>query len=92
MMGGLQAHLSIPWWVFLTKNSMTPVPHPPYSPHLASNNFFFVSPDEKSPERETAEALKGIGIDKFKNCFEQWKKVSIGVLHQMESTLRATEV
>ena len=27
-------------------------------------------------------------IDDFKNCFEQWKKVSIGVLHQMKSTLK----
>ena len=23
-----------------------------------------------------AKALKGIKIDKFKNCFEQWKKIS----------------
>ena len=39
-----------------------------------------------------AEALKGINIDEFKNCFEQWKNVSVGVLHQMESTLRVTEI
>ena len=40
-----------------------------------------------------AEALNGIKIDKFKNCFEQWKKVLIaGVLHQMESALKVTEV
>ena len=39
-----------------------------------------------------AEALKGIRINEFKNCFEQWKKnVSIGVLHQMESTLKVSE-
>ena len=25
-------------------------------------------------KQKTAEALKGIKIDKFKNCFEQWKK------------------
>ena len=37
-------------------------------------------------------ALKGIKIDEFKNCFEQWKKVSIGALYQMESTLKGTEV
>ena len=30
-------------------------------------------------------------IDQFKNCSEQQKKVSIGELHQMESTLK-TEV
>ena len=39
-----------------------------------------------------AEALKGIKIDKFKNCFEQWKNISVDVLHQMESTLKVTEV
>ena len=39
-----------------------------------------------------AEAPKGIKIDKFKNCLKQWKKVLIGVLHQMESTLKVTEV
>ena len=44
--------------------------------------FLFISPDEKCPQRETfchleevkqknpAEALKGIKIDEFKNCFE----------------------
>ena len=25
-------------------------------------------------KQKTAEALKGIKIDKLKNCFEQWKK------------------
>ena len=59
--------------------------------------------DEKIPQREpfcrwgrgdrkTAEALKGDKIDEVRNCFEQWKNVSIGVLHQMESTLKVTEV
>ena len=46
---------------------------------------FFVSPDEKSPQRKhfanveevkqkTAETLKSIKISEFKNCFEPWKK------------------
>ena len=65
----------------------------------------FVSPDEKSPERQTfsdvdevkqktAEALKGRQIDEFKHCFEPWgkKNVSIGVFYHMESTLKVTEV
>ena len=39
------------------------------------------------------EGPKDIRIDEFKNYFEQWKKnVSIGALHQMESTLKVTEV
>ena len=41
---------------------------------------------------EMAEALKGINTDEFKNCFEQWKKVLIGVLHEMESALKVTKI
>ena len=43
-------------------------------------------------KQKMAEALKGIKIDDFKNCFDQWDNVLIGVLHQMESTLKVTEV
>ena len=43
-------------------------------------------------KQKMAEALKAIKIDKFKNCFEQWKNILIGVLHQMESILMVTEV
>ena len=43
-------------------------------------------------KQKTAEALKGIKINKFKNCFEQWKNISTGVLHQTENTLKVTEV
>ena len=39
-----------------------------------------------------AEARKDIKIDECKSCFEQWKKHLGGVLHQMESTLKVTEV
>ena len=49
--------------------------------------------DVEEMRQKAAEALKGIKIDEFKNCFEQWKKsLLIGVLHQMESTLKGTEV
>ena len=61
---------------------MTPAPHPPYSPDLSPSNFFFVSPDKKvlkgncfasveEVKHKMAEALKGIKINEFKNCFEQ---------------------
>ena len=47
--------------------------------------FFFVSLDEKflkgkcfasvdDVKQKMVEALKGIKINEFKNCFEQWKK------------------
>ena len=43
-------------------------------------------------KQKTAEALKGITMDEFKYCFEQWKNILKDVLHQMESTLKVTEV
>ena len=43
-------------------------------------------------KQKMAEALKGIKILKFKNCFEPWEKVLTGVLSQMESTWKVTEV
>ena len=39
-----------------------------------------------------AEALKGIKIDEFKTVLSRGKNVLIGVLHQMERTLKETEV
>ena len=70
---------------FLTKNSMTLVPHPPCSPDLTLGNFFFVSPmkkvlkekrlaDVEKVKQSKAEALKGIKIAKVKNCLEWWEK------------------
>ena len=103
MMGDSHAHLPTPLSVqFLTKNGMTPVPHPPYLPdHTRATSFcfpknrpqeemFFASVEER--KQKTAEVLKDIKIDAFENCFEQWKNVSIGVLNQMESALKVTEV
>ena len=40
--------------------------------------------DVEELKQKTEEVLKGIKIDEFKNYFEQWKKVSIGVFHQMK--------
>ena len=72
---------------------MTPMPHPPYSPNLAPDDFFcfpwlkkFLKgkrlANVEEVKQKMVEVLKGIKIDKFKNCFQQWKK--IGVLHQIE--------
>ena len=78
-------------------------PHPPYSPNFTPSDFF-VFPwmkkvlkrkcfaDMEEVKQKPAETLKGTKIDKFKNCLSSGKKVSIGVLHQMESTLKVTEV
>ena len=56
---------------------------------VLKGKHFLVVEDVK---QKMAEALKAIEIDEFKTCSEQWKKVSLGVLHQMESTLKGTEV
>ena len=48
--------------------------------------------DVEKVKQKTAETLKGIKINIFKNCFEQWKKYLESVLHQMENTLKVTEV
>ena len=78
-------HTALSVHQFLTKNGMTPVTHPPYLPDLAPCDFFLFPrmkkflkgkrfPDVAEVKQKTAEALKGIKIDEFKNCFEQWKK------------------
>ena len=98
----LSTRLPISWWViyklprphhavlsrFWPKTAWPPCPTLPIHPFSPWATFLFVSPDEKSPQRETfctcgrgetkktAEVLKGVKINKFKNCFEQWKKIS----------------
>ena len=44
------AHTVLSVQQFLTKNGMTLVPYPPYSPDLVLSDFFFVFPDGKSPQ------------------------------------------
>ena len=97
------AHTMLSVQQFLTKNDMTPMLHPFYLPDLALSDFFLFPwmkkvlkgkqfADVEEVKQKMAEVLTGIKIDEFKNCFELWKNVSIDVLHQMESTLKVTEV
>ena len=65
---------------------MTPMPHTPYAPDLTPSDSFFFPQMKKSSKgnilpmwkrqnkTKTVEALKGLKIDKFKNCSEQWEK------------------
>ena len=48
--------------------------------------------DVEEVEQKPAEALKGIKIKSSKTVLSSGKNVSIGVLHQMESALKVTEV
>ena len=73
---------------------MTLLSHPPYPPDLTPSDFFLLFfwmknilkgkcfANVEEVKQKMAEALKSIKIDEFKNCFEQWKKVLIGVLHK----------
>ena len=49
--------------------------------------------DVKEVKQKMAEALKGIKIDEFKNCSEPWnKKVWLGILHQVQNTLKVASL
>ena len=80
--------------------------HPPYSPDLNLSDCFFVSLGEKSSQRETFCDMEEVKWKTNKQMQKHWKasrltgskptlssgkKVSIGVLHQMESALKMTE-
>jgi hypothetical protein len=71
-------------WEFLAQNNITTLPHPPYSPDLASCDFFY-SPSSKSTSKDnfgTAEnvqaavtrALNNISSEDFLRCYEEWQQ------------------
>ena len=70
------AHTVLTVWQFLAKNGMTPVPHPPCSPHLTSSDFLLFPrmkkvlkgkrfADGEAVKQKTAETLKGIKSDEL---------------------------
>ena len=76
------AHTTLSVQQFLTKNSMTPLPCPPYSPNLTPRDLFLFSSmkkalqgkcfdDLKEVKQKMAEALKSIRMHELKHCFEQ---------------------
>ena len=78
--------------------------HPPCSPDLVPSDFFFlVFPmkkvfkrkcfaDVEEVKQKTAETLKGTKQTHSKTVLSSGKKISIGVLHQMGSSWKGTEV
>ena len=105
MLGDLQAYLPTLCWVF--SSSWPKMAWPlclTFPIHLISpKQHFFVSPDEKSPQRETlcqcgrSKTKNGRSTKRHQNWWVQklfWavKKVSIDILHQMVSILKVTEV
>ena len=78
------AHTAIKVTEFLAKHSTPVVPHPPYSPDLAPNDFFLFPQLKhvfKGRRFETLEAVKtacSAGLDsisqnEFRQCMESWK-------------------
>jgi hypothetical protein len=72
---------------FLTKNSMTELLHPPYSPDLAPCDFFY-PPNEKSPQKKTF-CGRGKGEEKNDGGIKRhhFARVS-GLLQKVEITFR----
>ncbi|UYV69543.1 hypothetical protein LAZ67_6003931 [Cordylochernes scorpioides] len=78
---------------FLSKNSTTQIPHPPYSPDLAPNDFFLY-PKLKIKlkgrkfdnvdmiQAESKATLRNPSKSDFISCFDNWKKDGTGVLRQ----------
>ncbi|UYV69538.1 hypothetical protein LAZ67_6003924 [Cordylochernes scorpioides] len=78
---------------FLSKNSTTQIPHPPYSPDLAPNDFFLY-PKLKMKlkgrkfdnvdmiQAESKATLRNPSKSDFISCFDNWKKDGTGVLRQ----------
>ena len=79
---GTPAHTALSVQQFLIKTSMSPMSNPPYSADLAPSNLFlflwmknvlkgkdFACMEEVKQQKKTAEAVKGIKINGFKNLF-----------------------
>ena len=104
MMGDLRVHLSILLSVqqFLTKNGMNPMLHPPYSLDLTPRDFFLFPQMKKVLKGKFCQCGRGKTKNgrstkrhqnpQVQNCFEQWEKILMCVLHQMEGTLNVTKV
>ena len=78
------AHTALSVLQFLTKKFMTTASHTPYSPDLATCDFFLFPRMKRNLKgkrfqnveevrEKTTEALKAITLQEFQNCFE-WKK------------------
>jgi len=72
-------------WEFLAQNSITTLPHPPYSPVLAPCDFFItpkLKTDLKGHNFGTVEnvqaaatrALNNISSEDFFQCYEEWQQ------------------
>ena len=98
------AHTALSVQQFLTQNNMTPMPHPPYSPNLTLSDFIlfpWMKKVLKGKHFAHEKEAKQKNSKSTKRPQNQWvqqllssggKKILIGALQQMESTLKVTEV
>ena len=82
------AHKALNVKQFLTKNSMTQLLRPPYSPDLAPCDFFLFPPNEKSPQRKTF-CGRGRGEERNDEGIKRHHFARIsGLLRKVENTFR----
>jgi transposase len=95
------AHTSVILGEFLTKNNMTSVPHPAYSPDLAPCNFYvfskmkprlngrrFVSIEEI--QAESQQVLNMLTPEEFNECFQKWQNRWDRCIQPMMTTSKVT--
>jgi len=69
------AHDALRFREFLAKNSITKMDHPPYSPDLATCDFWLFQKLKnalKGIQRNVKTLLRGIPENDFQDCFRQW--------------------
>src|SRR5215469_4391510 len=78
-------HTSLLVWQFLSNKNITMCPHPPYSPDLASCNFWLFPKVKMSMKGKRFESiqdieaamsaqLKTLTKEDFQNCFRKWQE------------------
>jgi len=96
------AHRSFKISQFLAKNSMTVVPHPPYSPDLAPCDFFLFPKLKlrmkgrrldtiEEIQEESQQVLDTVPKRVFQECFQAWQKCWTAVFMQKGSALKVME-
>jgi histone-lysine N-methyltransferase SETMAR len=92
------AHDALAVQEFLVKQSIMKLDHPPYSPALASCDFWpfpklktalkgCIFSDTADIQEQAMTILKSIPEEEFQKCFEQWKHYLTSVLVRKETTL-----
>jgi hypothetical protein len=80
----MSAHMSLLVWQFLNSMKTTVISHPPYSPDLASCDFFLFPKMKlklkgrrfksiKEIQAESQDMMKMLTQNDFRRCFRSWK-------------------